>query len=241
MRYWKRAILSLLVAVMAGFGLLAFPQPLFAHYVEHRNYQVWSDRPIAPEIVQVLDDATRRLRASDIYKPDAPVRIFFCNEPWLMWFYSQRLSSAMGGVADTWLTRNIYLRESDVSTNRLLAPGGGRLADADVRPLSYFIAHETTHIMQSREFGRLTAMQYPDWLTEGYADYVAKAGDFDFEENRRLLKAGDARLDYKKSGLYRRYHLLVALLLDKQRRSVREVYAAPPEEERVLEGLRALD
>src|SRR3546814_3972410 len=88
----------------------------------------------------------------------------------------------VGGVADTLLTQNIYLREADIGANRIVPPRG-TLADADQRSLSYFVAHEATHIVQSRALGRLLKW-HPEWLVEGYADYVAKAGDFDFEENR---------------------------------------------------------
>jgi predicted metal-dependent hydrolase len=52
--------------------------------------------------------------------------------------------------------------------------GNDVLADAADRPLSYFIAHEAAHVMQSRRFGRLLSLRYPRWLVEGHADLVAK-------------------------------------------------------------------
>ena len=142
----------------------------------------------------------------------------------------------MGGVADEWLTGNIYIRASDIESNRLI-PLGSELYDAQVRPLSYFIAHEATHIMDSRAFGRFAALQYPSWLREGYADYIAKAGEFDYEDNLAMLRKNELFLDPRRSGLYRRYHLLVATLLDQQRLSVRQVYASPPDEEYLLRRL----
>lgn len=221
----------LVLLLLAGFTAFAYPQPLFAHRLEYRNYQIWSDRPIDPAITHVLDDATRRLRTSRLYDPQAPIRLFFCNEPWRMRLYTGKV----GGVADILLTRNIYLREADIAANRIIPPHG-KLADARDRPLSYFIAHEATHIMQSRTFGRLLRL-HPQWLVEGYADYVAKAGDFDFEGNRRLLKKGDPRLDYGRSGLYRRYHLMVAHLIDGRGLSLAELFADPPDEENVVRAL----
>ena len=140
-------------------------------------------------------------------------------------------------MADNWLTRNIYLREADVAANRLIPPHG-RLADADVRPLSYFIAHEATHIMQSRTFGRLMKFRSPAWLIEGHADFVGKAGAFDFEENRRLLREGDARLDHARSGLYRGYHLMVAMLIEKDGYTIRRLFADPPHEADVMRALQ---
>ncbi len=217
-------------------AVLIFPRPLFGYSMEHGNYRVRSDRPIVPAIAGVLDDATRRLSTSELYDPNVTFDLFICNEPWRLWLYSQSFNASIGAVTDNWLTRNIYLREADVASNRLIPPRG-RLADADVRPLSYFIAHEATHVMQSRTFGRLMKFRYPKWLIEGYADFVAKAGSFDFEENRRLLQEGDPRLDYARSGLYRGYHLMVAMLIEKEHHRIRELFSDPPNEDDVIRAL----
>jgi len=188
-------------------------------------------------MASVLDDATRRLSTSELHDPQIGFDIFICNEPWRIWLFSQSFDASVGAVTDNWLTRNIYLRESDIAANRLIPPHG-QLADADVRPLSYFIAHEATHVMQSRAFGRLMKFRYPKWLIEGYADFVAKGGSFDFEENRRLLLEDDPRLDYAKSGLYRRYHLMVAILLEKDGYTISRLFASPPQEADVIRATR---
>ena len=108
-----------------------------------------------------------------------------------------------------------------------------------MRPtLSYYIAHEATHVMEARTFGRLMALQKPQWLIEGYADYIGKGGDFDYGENRRLLMSDDSLLDYRRSGLYRRFHLIVALLLDKKNLTIRDVFANPPAEDALLNELK---
>lgn len=80
--------------------------------------------------------------------------------------------------------------------------------------LSYYIAHEIMHILVARELGILKQWQLPAWKNEGYADVVAKGGDFDYGRAREQLKRGDRELDPKRSGLYLHYHLLVAYLLD---------------------------
>lgn len=240
MRLVKLAAAGLFLLLSLSLGVLAFPEPLFAYSMSHGNFRVWSDRPLGPAVRPVLDDAARRMETSELHDPDAVYRLFVCNEPWRMRIYSQRLGATPGGVTDGWLTRNIYLREVDFANNRMIPPSG-ILADADARPLSYFIAHEATHVMQSRAFGRFMALRHPDWLVEGYADLVAKAGDFDFEENRRLLRTGDPRLDYGRSGLYRRYHLMVALLVERKQISIRRLFADPPPEAAIIEELESRD
>lgn len=227
------SVITGLLMVMCG-GVVMYPDPLFAHTMNHGSFTVRSDRPIAPSMAEVLNDAASRIRKSELYDPDAQFRIYICNEPWRLWLFTR--NTEVGGFADTIATRNIYLRETDIPENRLLPPWG-TLADADVRTLSYFIAHEATHVLQSRNFGRLLHVSHPRWLVEGYADLIAKDSAFDFEENLRLLKAGDRRLSYEESGLYRRYHLMTALMMDEHGRSAKSLFEAPPEEEDVLELL----
>lgn len=217
-----------LLIVFAYVGASAYPQPLFSHHTRYQNYEIWSDRPIPPQIAQVLDDANRRLHTSELYGKDGTYKIFFCNDSWRLWFYGHLLSAQVGGVADMVLTRNIYIRASDIASNRIYPPGPGPIADAGQRTLAYFIAHEAAHIMVSRQFGRLAVVRDPQWLLEGYADYIGKGGDFDFDENYRLFKADSPLLDFQRSGLYRGFHLRVSLLLDKRGLSVRQVFANPP-------------
>ena len=236
MRWLRRLFKLVFVAAALWIGVLAFPQPMFEHRLSHGQFDIWSDRPIPPEIRPILDDVTRRLERSELYDARQRFRLFCRNDDWRMALYSQRFSSAPGGVADTWLTRNIYLRRSDIAANRIFPPTG-ELADAAARPLAYFIAHEATHVMEARAFGRLMALRYPSWLREGYADYVGKGDGFDFDENRRMLIAGDPLLDPAR-GLYRRHHLLVALLIDRDGLSVRTIFADPPEEEALLRRVR---
>lgn len=235
----RNTFLAVLLAPLAAYVAAAsFPNPMFDYRYSYENYRIWSDRPIPGEITGVLDDVTRRLRTSSLHERDTPVEIFFCNEPWRMWLYGRAFSSQMGGAADVWLTRQVFIRASDIPANRLHTPTGGPLADAAQRPLSYFIAHEITHNDVSRRFGRTVMLRYPEWLLEGYADYVGKAGDFDFEENRALFAAGASALDRDRSGLYREFHLKVAYLLDKKGWTLQQVFDNPPDEEELDARLR---
>jgi hypothetical protein len=224
-----RILLVAVLAVAVGLIVLCTPQPLFAHHLTYGRYQVWSDRPIEPQIAGVLDDVTRRISRSAIYSPDQRFRIFICNDQWRLALYSERFSGGMGGVADTAFTRNVYIRRADIPRNRLIPPHGWKAAMSD-RPLSYYLAHELTHVMESRAFGRGSSVRYPDWLNEGYADYIGKGGRFDMAKNAADLRAGVREMDPTASGLYRRYHLEVAYLLDRQGMTIRQLYADPPDE-----------
>jgi hypothetical protein len=238
MRTLSRIGLLAVGAIPAILMVLAFPQPLFAHQMTYGRYHLWSDRPIDAAAARgVLDDAQRRIARSEFYSPDQSFRVFICNDNWRLALYSQRLSGAMGGVADGWLTRNIYLREADIPTNRLIPPS--RKADMTGRTLAYYVAHEATHVMESRALGRLAAVQYPVWMMEGYADYVGKAGAFDVAQNLAALKAGAPEMDPKASGLYRRYHLAVAYELDHRGLSAQQMFESKVSEGAVIAALMA--
>lgn len=240
MRALRWAALGLGLIAGSYFAVLSYPQPAFAYHVSYRQFDVWSDRPIDAGISTVLDDATRRLKTSELYSSEQRFRIFFCNATWRMGLYGL-FQTGTGGLVYSWLTTNAYLHEADIAHNRIIPPRTRKepMRDAEHRPLSYFIAHEATHVMQARAFGRFAAPLYPVWLNEGYADYVGKAGDFDLTKNIALLKAHDPALDYRRSWLYRGYHLDVAWLMDRCGMSIRSIYANPPSEQTLLQTLMA--
>jgi len=238
-RWAGRVALAAALAVGLILAAAFNPQAIFAHHLRYGAYDVWSDRPIPAAAARaVLDDATRRMARSPLWSADQRFRVFICNDNWRLALYSYRFSGRMGGATDTLLTRNVFLRESDLATNRLIPPSRGR--DMTDRPLSYYLAHEFTHVMESRAFGLVPAARYPHWLLEGYADYVGKAGRFDYAANLALLKAGAPELDWKTSGLYRVFHLETAYYLDRQGWTVGQLFARRPSEREALAAVLAL-
>lgn len=228
----RRAIRRSLGVLAMLFGLLAVPllhpDPLFAHAARYGVFDIRSDRPIHPAMAQVIADAERRLRTTELFQPNDRIRMYICNDPWRLLLFTR--STQLGGAVDA-VTSNIYLREADIRQNRLIGPDG-EIADADVRPLSYFVAHEAAHVLEGRRFGRLAFLRAPKWLSDGVADMIGKGGDFDMEENRARLLSGDPEMSAERArvGLYRRYHLMVAALIQEQGRTVAQLYAAPPPE-----------
>ena len=236
-KYIKLLAIAVVLTVLAYLGMVAFPPLMFSSHITYQNYEVWSDRAIPPQISHVLDDATRRLHTSDLYEPNQKINIFFCNDSWRLLIHA--LDDQSAANTDAWLTRNIYVRASDIAANRFYAPDAKPIPDAIHRPLSYVIAHEGTHVIELLQFERPLKLKYPHWLIEGYADYVAKAGDFDFDENRELLKIDSPLLDLQRSGLYRRFHLEVAYLIDKKGLTAKQIFANPPQEKDLLTLLKS--
>ncbi len=233
----RRGALALAGLVATYIGVLAYPEPAFAYRIQYRQFDLWSDRPIDSSITVVLDDAIRRLQTSSLYTPQQRFHVFFCNARWRLQLYGL-FHPGVGGIVIAPLTSNIYLRESDIPHDRIIPPHAGPMADAKERPLAYYIAHEATHVMQGRSFGRFFALTRPTWLNEGYADLVGKGGDFDMRDNLARLQAHDPSMDVRRSGLYRLYHLEVAWMLGHDAVPLETLYAHPPAEKKLLARLR---
>src|SRR5262249_4832061 len=89
-------------------------------------------------------------------------------------------------------------------------------------------AHEITHQLTGRALGPVRYLRLPQWVREGYADYVGKGASFNYEEARRAFLANAPEMDWKRSGLYSRFHLLVAYVLDHQHWTVEQLLRNPP-------------
>lgn len=220
--------------IIGAVGILyLYPNPAFSHTYRDGAFIVRSDRPIDPAIHLVLEDSARRLKTSSLYRDGEQFRLFICNDSWRLGFFA--LNPSIGG-GTMYGMRNIFIREADIAANRIVSPSRAPLLDARDRPMSYFIAHEATHVLELRRFGELTMLRSPVWLVEGYADLVAKAGDFDVAANRDLLNRHDPLLGepLAQRGLYRRYHLMVAALLRNQGTTIDRLFATPPAEDEAL-------
>jgi len=205
----------LAACVLAAFLLLlSFPQPLFSYSLRVDNLVLHSDRPIPSLSAQnVLKLAQDKLAKSPLYSNREVYDIFVCNAAWRQALLFNKDYGA-GGVALYPLSSNIFLRDSWIEQNRLISPLGTPVA-AD-RTLDYFIAHEITHQATGKAIGPIRFLKLPQYIREGYADYVGKGSSLNYDEAKRAFLAGAPEMDYKKSGLYLRYHLLVAYLLDHQ-------------------------
>jgi hypothetical protein len=228
-------ILALVGVSTLYLALLAYPQPLFAHELGSGGITVHSTRPIPEAMKATLERVRARLDRSPLTAQTRDVHVFICHSPWLFGLFA-RQNYQVGGVADWLVGQHVFLRESDMENDRLISPSGQPVA-AD-RPLSYFIAHEVMHVANVRAVGRWRYARMAQWIDDGYADYIAR--DIDLEGSLQKMKEGARELDPRRSGLYLRYQLMVAFLLDKQRMPLDTILAAPPAREAVEAQLTTL-
>jgi hypothetical protein len=136
-----------------------------------------------------------------------------CNRRWRFVLFAN-FRHRVAGLAYSAFTENVFLRAAHFDADRLIGPSGREVPGE--RTLTYYMAHELTHVLLARELGSLRQWLLPYWKNEGYADLLAKGGDFDYERAREHFRRGAPELDWKRSGLYLRYHLLVAYLLERR-------------------------
>jgi hypothetical protein len=235
-RFWIRAVASLLVAFILYLTLLCFPQPFFRWSVSAANLTLYSDKPFSEEEAKkVLEMAQTKLATSPLYSSEQEHRIFICNANWRQRFFFNS-KYGVGGLNYYPLTTNIFLRDAIIEENRLLSPSG-KIVQGD-RTLDYFMAHEIGHTLTKQAVGSLRHTQLPEWITEGYPDYLGKGSSFHYEAARQAFLSDAHEMDRWKSGLYWRYNLLVAHLLDKQQWSVERLLQEAPEQKVVEDQVR---
>jgi hypothetical protein len=234
----KITSLTLLTLILLYFALLFYPNPLFAYHVNYHHCAVYSDQPIDGNIKNIIDDVTLRLSKSELYDSGIHFQIFICNEQWRFMLLNQGNKKSTG-ITETHLTRHIYFRQCDIANNKIIPRAGAKFTYTD-RPLAYYFAHEMTHVLQSHYTGRFSLKKTPAWLQEGYADYIGKSGNFDFDENLKLLRQNAPELD-PKQGLYSYYQLLVTYLLDKKKLSIKSLYQNIPKENEIKNKILRLN
>ena len=213
-RVFKRGRSTATGAAGGVHGPLAFPYPMFSYEASYRNMTVYSDRPIPVAIEPVLQSVENRLEKSPINDPSLQHRVFICNSNRLFALFANS-EYRVGGKNYTWLNRNIFLRRSHIGRNRLVSPSGNEVPGE--RTLAYFVAHEITHSLEVNYLGRYSYFKLPAWKREGYADFVAKGGDFDSPKELAAFQRDDREMDPVRSGLYLRYQLLVTYVMDQKR------------------------
>jgi hypothetical protein len=227
-----RAALALVAVVVAWLGLAIHPQPLFAFSLRRANVELHARAPLPPEAGPILDEAVRRLGGSPLYDPARVHHVFLCDTPGLFALFAL-WDRKVGATAQVYFVGNVFIRPTNIAHNRVIGPSGDEKGGE--RTLTYFIAHEVTHAMTADRIGRRRYRALAAFQQEGYADYVAFDHRRDLPGWRAALAREDPEMSPRRSGLYRRYELMVAYLLDHHGMTVDQLLGQPLDRAR-LEG-----
>jgi hypothetical protein len=184
---------------------------------------------------RVLEIVETKLAASPLFSTQSHYSVFICNARWRQLLFFNR-QYGVGGLNYYPLTTNVFLSGARVEENRLISPSGTVVAGD--RTLDYFIAHEVAHTITKQAAGSYHHSNLPEYVREGYPDYIAKGGSFDYDKARQAFLSEAPEMDRWGSGLYLRYHLLVAYLLDKKGWKVRQLLDSPLDQKTVEDEIR---
>lgn len=209
---------------MAWLALALHPEPLFAHSAERANIVLHSRKPLPPQTGPLLEDVVRRVARSPLYDPTRRQDVFLCDTPALFGLFALRQYRS-GGVTQMLLGRNVFIRPSSIERNVVFGPSGA--VKQGERSLAYFVAHELTHAMTADAIGGIRSARLAAFQREGYADLVAFHHPMDFRAGREAILRDAPEMSVHRSGLYRRYELLTAYLLERRGMSLDEFFARP--------------
>jgi hypothetical protein len=218
-RVRKAAAWLAAIVLIAGGGVLALlldPQPLYAYGASEGRLAIHSDRPFDQDKARLLlAEVERRLASAPAELRDdaSGYHVFVANSQWrrrlaFLWNYGA------GGVNYYPIAWNAFLRQADIDAGVLLRGDGAPVPQP--RTLAYYAAHEIGHSLIGRRTGALANWRLPAWIREGLADYIGFGGEVDIKALAAAMRRGDPDLDPKKSGLYARYRLLVAFMLERE-------------------------
>ena len=213
------------LAVVASYGLLLnWPHPLFKWSVRLGTLSLYSDQAFEPAAgLRVLTIVRDHLRRSPLYDESSSDAAFLCGTPWR---HRLLMASSLraGGLNYYPATTNVFLVGAKVEENRLL-PRSGR-PDMFGRPLDHFITHEITHTLEVRAVGILAYRRMPDWVKEGYAEYVGGGlKGFDYDRAVVAFLADAREMNHPVEAPYLRYCLLVTHFLEHKGWHPRELLA----------------
>lgn len=158
--------------------LLCWPQLLFSHKVEYRNFSIYSNDEIDNRIQPIIDTSIKCLKTSEIYDSTIHQRLFLIQNSFY-YTLTQAYSRSRAGFHQFLFNNSMIVPAIDLDKGTML------FADDHIQKLYQTIVHETIHSMQENKLGFLKIMALPRWKQEGYAFYIAK--------NSRIMKNGMLR------------------------------------------------
>ena len=186
-------LMTFLLFVIGLAATILYPQPLFAHKVEYKQFKVYSNDKVGDEIKPILDTALSIVQRAELYDPTYKVDIFLAYNS----FFNKLDDKVFGlGPSARAIDNNLVIKvKVDIDKNLAYAtfhkpcqPG-----------FAYLIAHEMVHCLQVHKYGilKFNPFRHPEmWKLEGYPEYIARQKSS--EPDYRLKKEIERFIELKR-------------------------------------------
>jgi hypothetical protein len=211
---------AIAVLILLYAGLHIYPPILFAHSVAAQGITIYARAPLPPETTDRVAEIAALVARSELAVPGRQEKIFVCNSPWTFRLFCPRTTGAFG--ASIFFTDHVFIFDADLSANlaRRNAP------EYNTRAFSPLVAHEITHGLIRHRLGTIQSFRLPDWINEGYCEYIAGEGSFPNEEGLRLLATNQKHPS--SAFRYFLYRQLVTHLIDRRNHTFNQLATQPP-------------
>ena len=180
----------------------------------------------------MLERAEARLKTSPIYDDSFRRNVYLTDSHASYALLSHRAYNAFAHSVP--FIENIFVNRSDVAADRVCI----YRSQNNSRSLSGVVAHEVTHLLIQRRYGKVTTILMPTWKKEGYCDYIA--GDSTITRDEGIARWRENQSN-DQSYNYIRDRLMVEYLLEKEKISVDDLFGKSFDESevaaRTFEGL----
>ncbi len=247
-RIVKRTIgISVLTFFVLFSGLVTsflFPQPLFAHKLEYKKFNVYSDQVVDKNIEVILNNAYNLVEQSELQDKNYAYDIFLGLDN----IYN-RIEDLQGkGPAARATAGNIVFKvRVDIENNKAFGP-------RSIINLTELLGHEMVHCLQANTLGLWNMNQLnhpPYWKLEGYPEYIsrqAKLKDKDYSlsnEIKRFIElesnSSDGFVEMSEKhfvpSIYYKGRLMVEYLMDIKGMTYDEILKDSRDEDQIFEEM----
>jgi hypothetical protein len=185
-------LMTMLLFVIGLAATILYPQPLFAHRIEYKQFNVYSNDKIGDEIKPILDGALSLVERSELYDSTYKMDIFLAYNS----FFNKLDDKVFGlGPSARPIDNNLVIKvKVDIKKNLVYATFHKPCQES----FAYVIAHEMVHCLQAHKYGiwKFNPFRHPQmWKLEGYPEYVARQTSSD--SNYSLKKEIERFIEFK--------------------------------------------
>ncbi len=199
---------------------LYYPDSFFDYRTTHRNFNLYSDRSIDDNLLELIDETAVRMKSIETYDPVDTHHVYLVHDYRLFGSFAEKLNMSNTIQALTihpfgyvLLNLSAIERTANMYKNRY----SHTLYRGDP---AYTLSHELMHVLTTGQLGFFSSWFLPDWKREGYAEYGASLYDrrqdstYSLAERVNLYNEGYYDNLSENQQFYIRSGLIVEYLLD---------------------------